>query len=126
MDRIDTADSGLIILASGMAEDLSRRDFFKRFLPGNQQESAAAESLYGNATPYGVVGENTVAVIQGKYCLAYEDIPCTKCFDICPVAGAIVMEDSLPMVDTAICTGCRMCKDVCPAPSEAIVMVKAQ
>lgn len=108
-----------------MAEDLSRRDFFRRFLPGKKGESSGERSPYHDATPFDVVGENVVAVIQGKYCLAYEDIPCTKCSDRCPVEGAIVVEDSLPMVDTAICTGCRVCKEVCPAPSEAILMVPA-
>jgi Na+-translocating ferredoxin:NAD+ oxidoreductase RNF subunit RnfB len=109
-----------------MAKDLSRRDFFRRFIPGKQGKGNSEESFYESAAPFEVAGENSVAVIQGKYCLAYEDIPCTTCHDRCPVEGAIVVEDGLPMVEPAVCTGCRVCKEVCPAPSEAILMVPAK
>ena len=108
-----------------MAKNLSRRDFFKRFIPGRKEEDTEV-SWHGATAPFEVAGENTVAVIQGKYCLAYEDIPCSKCYDRCPVEGAIIVEDSLPMVDPEVCTGCRVCKEVCPAPSEAILMVPAK
>lgn len=106
-------------------KDISRRDFFKRLFPGLNQDDSDEESIFGDAAPFDVVGENVVAVIQGKYCLAYEDIPCSKCYDRCPVEGAIVVEDGLPIIDTEICTGCRVCKEVCPASADAILMVKA-
>jgi ferredoxin len=110
-----------------MAErkDISRREFFKRLFPGLNRDDAGEESIYGNATPFDVVGENVVAVIQGKYCLTYEDIPCSKCYDRCPIEGAIVVEDGLPIVDPEVCTGCRVCKEVCPESADAILMVKA-
>jgi len=64
-----------------------------------------------------------LAVIAGRYCLAYQGTACTSCHDRCPVPGAIVIEQGLPRVEPAICTGCRICHVVCPAPDNAIRIV---
>lgn len=104
---------------------LSRRDFFKRFLGGGVAPSADPLSpLEADEAPRDAVGEDLVAVIQAKYCLAYEEIPCTDCHDHCPEPNVIVMEQGVPRIHVDRCTGCRICQDVCPSSAEAILMVK--
>lgn len=97
---------------------ISRRDFFKRLIPGWDLDEQ-------DEIPDDVYGENVVAVIQGRYCHAYLDVPCTKCVDHCPVSGAIELQDDLPMVVAEICTGCGVCTEICPSSADAILMVKA-
>ncbi len=62
-----------------------------------------------------------VAVIQGRFCIAYHAY-CTMCSDRCPESGAIEVTDGIPMVVPEKCTGCRVCHEVCPAPTNAILM----
>ncbi len=65
-----------------------------------------------------------VAVIQGRHCLAYRELMCSTCFERCPEKGAIVVERGIPQVVTDRCTGCGDCQDVCPAPTNAILMTR--
>lgn len=110
-----------------MAADsgLSRRDFFKRFLGGGvASPSDVGHPQHLDEVPKDAVGQDLVAVIQAKYCLAYEEIPCTDCHDHCPEPNVIVMEQGVPRIQVERCTGCRICQDVCPSSAEAILMVK--
>src|SRR5688500_7986948 len=52
-----------------------------------------------------------VAVIQGRFCLAYSSL-CTVCSERCPVPGAIKVDKGIPMIISDICTGCGVCHDV--------------
>lgn len=97
---------------------ISRREFFRKLLPGRDLDEDEEESF-----PDDVVGENVIAVIQGRYCLAYQEVSCTRCSDHCPVPGAIEIQDGYPMVISDVCTGCRVCKDVCPSAADAILMI---
>ena len=63
-----------------------------------------------------------VAVIQGRYCLAYTTF-CSVCVERCPVEGAMTVTNGIPMVVPNVCTGCAVCHDVCPAPTNAVLMV---
>lgn len=63
-----------------------------------------------------------VAVIQGRYCLAYTSF-CTVCSERCPVPGAMKVERGIPMVVPEVCTGCGVCHDVCPAPKNAVLVL---
>jgi Pyruvate/2-oxoacid:ferredoxin oxidoreductase delta subunit len=63
-----------------------------------------------------------VAVIQGRFCLAYTSI-CTICSEHCPEPGAIQVEHGIPMVKSETCTGCGVCHDVCPAPTNAVLVL---
>jgi Na+-translocating ferredoxin:NAD+ oxidoreductase RNF subunit RnfB len=63
-----------------------------------------------------------VAVIQGRYCLAYQGSYCTLCYENCPVPGAIGLDDGLARVVLETCTGCAICHEVCPAPTNAILI----
>ena len=67
--------------------------------------------------------EDFVAVVQGRHCIASTGF-CRTCHERCPVPGAIEMDHGVPMVVAANCTGCRICLDVCPAPTNAILMVR--
>lgn len=92
---------------------MSRRAWFSRVLAPLKP---AKEIVAREAAP-------EVAVIAGRLCLPYQGTPCTMCSDQCPVPGAITFEDGLPMIVPDVCTGCRVCHVVCPAPSNAILMI---
>ena len=68
-------------------------------------------------------GNDRRAVIMGRHCLAYRHLICSTCYERCPEQGAIVRVQGLPRVITDKCTGCRVCHDVCPAPTNAVLMV---
>jgi Pyruvate/2-oxoacid:ferredoxin oxidoreductase delta subunit len=65
----------------------------------------------------------SVAVIQGRHCLAYRGLMCSTCYERCPEPGAIVTERGIPRVVNDCCTGCGVCHDVCPAPVNAVLMI---
>ena len=67
-----------------------------------------------------------VAVIQGRHCLAYRSLTCTTCYERCSEPGAIQIERGIPSVTAAKCTGCSECHDVCPAPTNAVLLVKTR
>lgn len=59
------------------------------------------------------------AEIEEKFCLAYNDIYCTFCFDACPLKRkAIKLKAMKPAIITEYCTGCGLCKEVCVAPDK--------
>lgn len=101
---------------------LSRRAFFARFVPGDRD---SAIDLKFTPKPEAPPAQRvpTVAVIAGRFCLAYQGSFCSVCHERCPEAGAIVTERGLPRVIPDLCTGCRVCHDVCPAPTNAILRV---
>ena len=84
-------------------------------------ESPAATAAAAPAPPAAAPG-SLVAIVQGRFCLAYQHSFCSSCVERCPVPGAIVLERGLPRVNAAACTGCRICHDVCPAPRNAILL----
>lgn len=63
-----------------------------------------------------------VAIIQGRFCLAYQGGICFTCSEQCPEPGAITTQQGLPMVHADLCTGCGICHDLCPAPRNAILV----
>jgi len=71
-------------------------------------------------------GEGAAAVIMGRHCLAYRHVTCSTCYERCPEPGAIVRERGIPKVVADACTGCRVCHDVCPAPTNAVLMVNGR
>ena len=40
-------------------------------------------------------------------------IACGKCARTCP-AGAITMQDNLPVIDYEVCVNCGKCAEACP------------
>ncbi len=101
---------------------MTRRDFFSNLLPSRWADRPAP----GTSAPSLEADAPAVAVIAGRYCLAYQGSFCSTCRERCPVSGAIVMERGLPRVNPDLCNGCRICHELCPAPSNAIRMVVTQ
>ena len=64
-----------------------------------------------------------VAIVQGRHCLAYQRSFCSTCLERCPVPHAIIRRDGLPMVNATACTGCGLCQEACPAPTNAILLL---
>ena len=98
-----------------MTPTFSRRDLFATLLrplqPRKEEPGAAPDDAGAK-----------VAVIQGRRCLALQSF-CTVCAERCPVPGAIRAERGMPMVVRDICTGCGICREVCPAPENAILLL---
>jgi MauM/NapG family ferredoxin protein len=63
------------------------------------------------------------AKITEHLCLAHHSTTCTVCSERCPVENAINVEDGKPMIDEQVCTGCGVCRYVCPAPENAILLM---
>ena len=107
-----------------MSDPVSRRDFFERLAaPIRRIQDAAMPSPAQPAeTNVETPAVARVAVIQGRYCLAYTSI-CSVCVERCPVPGAIEVTRGIPMVVPEVCTGCGVCHEVCPAPRNAILQV---
>jgi Na+-translocating ferredoxin:NAD+ oxidoreductase RNF subunit RnfB len=118
-----------------MSSGLSRRALFSIFgrsLRGPVKAGqGAVEKVMGaeagNDNPRGesqtaMEPEPKVAVIQGRFCLAYTSF-CTVCSERCPVPGAIRVEKGIPVVVAETCTGCGVCHEVCPAPRNAVLVL---
>lgn len=73
--------------------------------------------------PDGDPEAHQVAVIQGRRCLAYRSLFCSTCVERCPVEGAIVVKQGIPRIVASACTGCGECRQVCPAPENAVLMI---
>lgn len=63
------------------------------------------------------------ARVTEHLCLAHHGTPCTVCSEHCPVDQAIALSGGKPAVDEAACTGCGVCRHVCPAPENAILLM---
>lgn len=64
-----------------------------------------------------------VAWVQTVACLAHAGSFCTVCSERCPVPGAIDVVAGRPSIRADVCTGCGVCASVCPAPTNAIVVM---
>lgn len=64
-----------------------------------------------------------VATIRPFDCLAHSGSFCTVCAERCPVPGAIRVERGRPSIDPDACTGCGTCAWVCPAPTNAVIVM---
>jgi ferredoxin-type protein NapG len=63
------------------------------------------------------------ARITEHLCLPHQGTSCTVCSEQCPVENAIVIRESKPTVNEATCSGCGVCRWVCPAPENAILLM---
>lgn len=65
------------------------------------------------------------ARVTEHLCLAHHHTTCTVCSERCPVEGAITVTSGKPTVNENTCTGCGVCRYVCPAPENAILLMPA-
>ncbi|TWU37391.1 4Fe-4S dicluster domain-containing protein [Novipirellula artificiosorum] len=65
------------------------------------------------------------ALVTEHLCLAHHSTTCTVCSERCPVQGAIRVMDGKPTICEDVCTGCGVCRYVCPAPENAILLMPA-
>lgn len=63
------------------------------------------------------------AIVTEHLCLAHHGTTCTVCSERCPVEGAIDVTDGKPKVNENVCTGCGVCRYVCVAPENAILLM---
>lgn len=91
--------------------EVSRRDWLRTF--GRRFRPAAQPVIRPEPDP------TRFALVSGRHCLALTT-RCSVCLDHCPVPGAMRWDAGLPMVDPDLCNGCRVCQQVCPAPTNAI------
>ena len=111
-----------------MSAGFSRRRIFslfgRTFRATVESAQTNTQTISDQTGPPVIVTEASarVAVIQGRFCLAYTSI-CTVCSERCPVAGAMKVENGIPSVVSDICTGCGVCHDVCPAPTNAVLVI---
>lgn len=96
---------------------ISRRDLFRSVL-GRRTKPVTPPA----ATP--AIDETPpLALILDRFCLAYQGSFCSVCSERCPEMGAIVVTQGKPRVNPDLCTGCKICQDVCPAPKNAVFLV---
>lgn len=65
------------------------------------------------------------AQITPHLCLAHHGTTCTVCSERCPVDGAIEVSQGKPTIREEVCTGCGVCRYVCPAPENAVLLMPA-
>ncbi len=105
-----------------MKAGLSRRDLFSwlaRPFQDERNQSNREPAGRDNGTP--PLAVERVAIIQGRHCLALTSF-CAACVERCPVSGAMQVVNGMPMVVANVCTGCGICHDVCPAPTNAVLV----
>lgn len=64
-----------------------------------------------------------LALILDRFCLAHQGTFCSVCVERCPEKDAIITHMGKPRIEPDLCTGCRVCFDVCPAPKKAVFFV---
>jgi len=112
---------------SDQSQPISRRGLFQALarpfarIAANATSPSEAEAAVSVPAQEGVLRE---AVIQGRFCLAYDGGMCFTCSEQCPEPGAITTKNGIPTVHADLCTGCGVCHDLCPAPRNAILMLE--
>lgn len=65
------------------------------------------------------------AFLDVHACLAHQGTFCSVCHERCPVPGAITVTRGKPRIEPGACDGCGVCRDVCPAPHNAVILLPA-
>jgi Pyruvate/2-oxoacid:ferredoxin oxidoreductase delta subunit len=102
---------------------ITRRQWLRALFSPKSVPCPAAGSDLGGAAEKDCPdrdGQTMVAVIMGRHCLACQQSFCSVCLERCPIPGAIISTRGIPRVNPALCDGCGLCIDVCPAPEPAI------
>lgn len=105
---------------------ISRRDLFRSFLGRSREKTDATPSANEVASTdltKGADAEPPLALILDRFCLAHQGSFCSVCVERCPVPGAITTGLGKPRIQPEVCTGCRICHEICPAPKNAVFLV---
>ena len=65
---------------------------------------------------------NCTMIINPKTCIAWENVVCSSCQDICPERTILFKGLFNPVIDDEICKGCGFCISVCPADAIEILV----
>ena len=61
--------------------------------------------------------------INTATCLPYQGPECGVCVAVCPVPGALRLQQERPVIDDTLCTGCALCREACIVEDKAIEVV---
>ncbi len=100
-------------------------------------------TLCGNVCPTGAIPKLPleqkkktklgIAVVEKSRCVAWQGTPCLVCEEHCPVADKAIKIDyatvngqklGRPVVDEALCVGCGICQNKCPAVPVRAIQVR--
>ncbi|MEX2581404.1 MAG: 4Fe-4S binding protein [Verrucomicrobiales bacterium] len=102
---------------------ISRRDLFRPFLARRKEALETQTDPVSSKESRTTDESPPLALILDRFCLAWQGSLCSVCVERCPVDGAIPTEKGRPRIVPDLCTGCRICHDVCPAPKNAVFLV---
>ena len=60
--------------------------------------------------------------IDTQHCLPYQGPECGACATACPIPGALHWLGAKPSVNALLCTGCALCREVCPTQPKAVTV----
>ena len=58
--------------------------------------------------------------INEKACLPFSGPECGACAGSCPVPGALSWDQTRPVINEELCTGCSLCREICIVDPKAI------
>ncbi len=58
--------------------------------------------------------------IDPQHCLPYAGPECGACGSACPIPGALQWTGPRPQVNEQLCSGCALCREVCPTQPKAV------
>ncbi len=101
---------------------LTRRDLLRGVLRPDRAAAPVRTPAAEAPAPSGA-GAAVTAWLRAPSCLAWQGSFCTVCAERCPAPGAIRLDAGRPVFAPAACTGCGVCRAVCPAPNVAILLL---
>lgn len=69
---------------------------------------------------YAQVQKFANAEINENLCLPFSGPECGACVSVCPIEGALVLEQEKPVIDQVLCVGCALCREACVVEDKAI------
>lgn len=67
-----------------------------------------------------------MASIDTSQCLPYMGPECGACEGSCPVEGALIWSTYQPHIDSSLCVGCGLCREVCITDPRSILIKSLQ
>ncbi len=78
------------------------------------------ESANTDTQPASELPRLAVAAIDSVTCLPFHGPECGACIPSCPVPGALSLAVTRPVINSALCTGCGLCRENCIVEPGAI------